>query len=175
VEARILILPGVCPVLSKMLLLFLWVVSLTTSGLLYEIQVTKSRTMARISITGSADGLGQLAANLLIGQGHQVVLHARNAERGREALLNVPNAEDVLTADSGMHMQGNPNLDNLSYDTGRYGYADSKLHVVLLSKAVARKWPGVYSNAVDPGWVPTQSRCPRQPAKRCGDTAMAGR
>ena len=26
----------------------------------------------------------------------------------------------------------------------------------MLSKAVARKWPEVYANAVDPGWVPTK-------------------
>lgn len=42
--------------------------------------------MAKIFITGSADGLGQLSADLLVSQGHEVVLHARNAERGREAL-----------------------------------------------------------------------------------------
>jgi hypothetical protein len=28
--------------------------------------------------------------------------------------------------------------------------------VVMLCMAVARKWPGVYANAVDPGWVPTK-------------------
>jgi len=39
-------------------------------------------TMARIFITGSADGLGQLAAKELIKLGHQVVLHARNIEKG---------------------------------------------------------------------------------------------
>ena len=37
--------------------------------------------MAKIFITGSADGLGSLAAKLLVSQGHRVVLHARNAER----------------------------------------------------------------------------------------------
>ena len=26
----------------------------------------------------------------------------------------------------------------------------------MLCMAVARKWPGVYSNTVDPGWVPTK-------------------
>ena len=26
----------------------------------------------------------------------------------------------------------------------------------MLCKAVARKWPEVYSNAVNPGWVPTK-------------------
>jgi len=42
--------------------------------------------MARIFITGSADGLGELSAKSLMTQGHKVVLHARNAERGREAI-----------------------------------------------------------------------------------------
>ena len=44
--------------------------------------------MARILITGSADGLGLMAGRLLAEQGHTVVLHARNgarAERTRGA------------------------------------------------------------------------------------------
>ena len=57
--------------------------------------------MARIFITGSADGLGQLAAKALIAQGHKVVLHARNEKRGQEALDGVPGAESVVTADLG--------------------------------------------------------------------------
>lgn len=36
--------------------------------------------MARILITGAADGLGALSAEALLAQGHQVVLHARNAK-----------------------------------------------------------------------------------------------
>jgi NAD(P)-dependent dehydrogenase (short-subunit alcohol dehydrogenase family) len=55
--------------------------------------------MARIFITGSADGLGQLAAKELIRFGHQVVLHARNPERAKHALDEVSGAENVLTAD----------------------------------------------------------------------------
>jgi len=55
--------------------------------------------MARVFITGSADGLGQLAADALIAQGHKVVLHARNEKRGLEALDKVPGAETVVTAD----------------------------------------------------------------------------
>jgi len=55
--------------------------------------------MATIFITGSADGLGQLAAKALIAQGHKVVLHARNEKRGQEALDSVPGAESVVTAD----------------------------------------------------------------------------
>jgi NAD(P)-dependent dehydrogenase (short-subunit alcohol dehydrogenase family) len=57
--------------------------------------------MARIFITGSADGLGQLAANALIASGHQVVIHARNERRGQEALSKVHGAAAVVTADLG--------------------------------------------------------------------------
>ena len=32
-------------------------------------------------------------------------------------------------------------------------YAESKLHVVALTFFLARRWPGVLSNAVDPGWT----------------------
>jgi NAD(P)-dependent dehydrogenase (short-subunit alcohol dehydrogenase family) len=174
--------------------------------------------MAKIFITGSADGLGQLTARLLVDQGHQVVLHARNAERARDALGQVKGAENVLLGDlsnmeetkklatevnalgpfdavihnagvyrvpskiifavntlapyiltcliqkpkrliylsSGMHLHGHPSLDNLANDTSRISYSDSKLHVLMLTMAVARKWQQVYSNAVDPGWVPTK-------------------
>jgi NAD(P)-dependent dehydrogenase (short-subunit alcohol dehydrogenase family) len=41
--------------------------------------------MSRIFVTGSADGLGKMAAQLLIDQGHQVVLHARNKMGAQEA------------------------------------------------------------------------------------------
>ncbi|MEI6946478.1 SDR family NAD(P)-dependent oxidoreductase [Paraflavisolibacter sp. H34] len=174
--------------------------------------------MARIVITGSADGLGQLAAKALIAQGHKVVVHARNAQRGREALQKNPGAESVVTGDlssiletirlahainslgpfdavihnagvyqvsapevfavntlapyiltclvqrpkrliylsSGMHLQGRAHLEHFYKDTGRITYSDSKLHVLLLCKAAARRWPQVLSNAVDPGWVPTR-------------------
>lgn len=172
--------------------------------------------MARIFITGSADGLGQLAANQLIREQHQVVLHARNKKRGAEAIANVPGAETVLIGDlsslnetvqlaadvnslgsfdavihnagvyqapsemilqvnmlapfiltclikkpkrliylsSGMHLQGNPDLTKLKSKI--ISYSDSKLYIVMLTMAVARLWPDVLSNAVDPGWVPTK-------------------
>jgi hypothetical protein len=40
-----------------------------------------------------------MAAQLLIDQGHQVVLHARNKERARDALASVPGAETVAVGD----------------------------------------------------------------------------
>ena len=55
--------------------------------------------MARVFITGSSDGLGRMAAQLLIEQGHAVVLHARNEKRGQEALAAVPGAEAVVIGD----------------------------------------------------------------------------
>lgn len=55
--------------------------------------------MARVFITGSSDGLGRMAALLLIEQGHAVVLHARNQPRGEEALSAVPGAEAVVVGD----------------------------------------------------------------------------
>jgi NAD(P)-dependent dehydrogenase (short-subunit alcohol dehydrogenase family) len=174
--------------------------------------------MARIFITGSADGLGQLSAKSLADQGHRVVLHARNPERGRYAKQNVPGAEHVIIGDlsdidetrnvaqeanalgrfdavihnagvyqapardifmvntvapyiltslmqrpgrliylsSGMHLHGRANLEYFKQAVPRTSYSDSKLHVVMLCMAAARKWPDVFANAVDPGWVPTK-------------------
>ena len=37
--------------------------------------------MARIFITGSADGLGRAAAETLLGDGHEVIVHARSTQR----------------------------------------------------------------------------------------------
>ena len=55
--------------------------------------------MPSVLITGSADGLGQLAAQKLIEEGHEVVLHARNNRRAEDALTANPNAKSVLTGD----------------------------------------------------------------------------
>lgn len=167
----------------------------------------------KIFITGSADGLGQLSAQALIKDGHQVILHARSEARAQQAMQKTPGAQSALIADladleavkrladeanargvfdavihnagvyqvpssqllavntiapyvltclihqpkrliylsSGMHMGG-----QFKPDFKTVNYSDTKLHVVLLAKAVARLWPDVQSNAVDPGWVPTK-------------------
>jgi NAD(P)-dependent dehydrogenase (short-subunit alcohol dehydrogenase family) len=55
--------------------------------------------MARVFVTGSADGLGQMAARLMIAEGHRVVLHARSSERAAEALAAVPGAETAVVGD----------------------------------------------------------------------------
>lgn len=55
--------------------------------------------MTRILVTGSSDGLGQMAARLLVASGHQVVLHARNHARAAHAIAQVPGAQTVLVGD----------------------------------------------------------------------------
>ena len=48
------------------------------------------------------------------------------------------------------------------WDAGR-AYAESKLYVVALAFALARRWPDVLSKAVDPGWVRTRMGGPGAP------------
>jgi NAD(P)-dependent dehydrogenase (short-subunit alcohol dehydrogenase family) len=189
------------------------------------------KEMARVFITGSSDGLGKMAAQLLIKQGHSAVLHARNRTRAQEAMAAVPDAEDVVVGDlssigqtksvadqvnalgvfdtvihnaavgyreskrvatedglpqvfavntlapyilsaliqkpkrliylsSGLHQYGDASLNDLLWEhrrwQGQQAYSDSKLHDVLLAFAIARLWPDVLSNAVEPGWVATK-------------------
>jgi NAD(P)-dependent dehydrogenase (short-subunit alcohol dehydrogenase family) len=174
--------------------------------------------MARIFISGSADGLGHAAAVSLLDAGHDVVVHVRGTERlpavedltargapvvlgdladvdqvrevadqvnrlGRmdavihnAGILGGPHvmtvnvvAPYVLTAlitrperlvylSSGMHRGGRPSLEGIDWSGRRAtgSYSDSKLFVTTLAAAVARRWPDVFSNSVDPGWVPTR-------------------
>ncbi|WP_163323755.1 Rossmann-fold NAD(P)-binding domain-containing protein [Draconibacterium mangrovi] len=65
----------------------------------------------------------------------------------------------MIYLSSSMHQQGDARVDRLSaiLEHGIIpSYSDSKLHDLILAFAVARKWPEVISNAVDPGWVPTK-------------------
>lgn len=55
--------------------------------------------MARILITGSSDGLGSIVAQRLVANGHSVVLHARNAQRAKDATAACSAAEAVVTGD----------------------------------------------------------------------------
>ena len=187
--------------------------------------------MARIFITGSSDGLGLAAAQLLVEQGHSVVLHARSQQRADETQSKLPAAESVVVGDltsitqtkhladqvnqlgtfdavihnagigyqepkrivtedglshvlaantiapyiltalitrpkrlvylsSILHQDGDPSLKDLTWAdrpwVGRQAYSDTKLHDVLLAFAIARRWPSVLSNALEPGWVPTK-------------------
>jgi NAD(P)-dependent dehydrogenase (short-subunit alcohol dehydrogenase family) len=55
--------------------------------------------MSTVFITGSADGLGAMAARRLIAEGHEVVLHARSEQRAQEAMRDVPGAAAALHGD----------------------------------------------------------------------------
>jgi NAD(P)-dependent dehydrogenase (short-subunit alcohol dehydrogenase family) len=174
--------------------------------------------MARVLVTGSADGLGLAAARALLDDGHDVVVHARSTERleavrdlldrgaagvtgdlsdldetrgvadqandlGRmdavihnAGVLRGPQvlpvnvvAPYVLTAlidrparlvylSSDMHRGGRATLAGMDWsgDRATGTYSDSKLFVTAFTLAIARVWPDVYSNAVNPGWVATK-------------------
>jgi NAD(P)-dependent dehydrogenase (short-subunit alcohol dehydrogenase family) len=186
--------------------------------------------MSRIFVTGSADGLGLMAAQLLLKDGHAVTLHARSDARAADAKRLSPGAEGVVVGDfttlsgmrsvaeqanasgrfdavihnaavgyqeprirtedglehvfavnvlapyvltalmtrssrlvylsSGMHRGGDADLDDLQWEkrrwSGSQAYANSKFLDTLLAFAVARLWPSVRSNSVDPGWVATK-------------------
>lgn len=193
---------------------------------------------ARVLITGSSDGLGLMAAQLLASEGCSVTLHARNETRAADARAALPQAEAVLIGDlssiagtraaaeqatalgrfdvvihnagvgyrepgrietvdglahvfainvlgpylltaciprpdrlvylsSGMHRGGNPDLDDLQWRhrrwNGAQAYSDSKLFDLVLAFAVARRWPRVLSNGVEPGWVATNMGGPGAP------------
>jgi NAD(P)-dependent dehydrogenase (short-subunit alcohol dehydrogenase family) len=68
---------------------------------------------------------------------------------------------------SGMHRGGDPDLSDLQWEhrtwNGSQAYSDSKLFDLVLAFGVARRWPSVLSNAVEPGWVPTKMGGPGAP------------
>jgi NAD(P)-dependent dehydrogenase (short-subunit alcohol dehydrogenase family) len=74
------------------------------------------------------------------------------------ALIERPSR--LVYISSGMHRGGTPLLRDIDWIERRWdqtqAYCESKLYVTALTLAVARLWPDVLSNAVDPGWVPTK-------------------
>jgi len=55
--------------------------------------------MAKVFISGSSTGLGLMTGRLLVEQGHQVVLHGRNAARSTDARRQLPHALEIVTGD----------------------------------------------------------------------------
>jgi NAD(P)-dependent dehydrogenase (short-subunit alcohol dehydrogenase family) len=72
----------------------------------------------------------------------------------------MPRPRRLVYLTSGLESVGVADLTDLQYTSkpwnGMQAYSDSKLHDVALALAVARRWPEVYSNAVDPGWIRTK-------------------
>ncbi len=73
----------------------------------------------------------------------------------------------LVYTSSGLHRSGDATLNDLAWRSRRCSassaYADSKLHMVILAFAVARKWPDVLSNAMEPGWAATKMGGPGAP------------
>jgi hypothetical protein len=55
--------------------------------------------VSRILVTGSADGLGRLTAEALLTQGHDIVVHARNAQRAETLAPLVDCGAELMVAD----------------------------------------------------------------------------
>jgi NAD(P)-dependent dehydrogenase (short-subunit alcohol dehydrogenase family) len=81
------------------------------------------------------------------------------------ALIQRP--KRLVYLSSGMHHHVDANLDDILWKRRRWNgsqaYAESKLHSTLLAFAIARRWPNVFSNALEPGWVPTRMGGPGAP------------
>jgi NAD(P)-dependent dehydrogenase (short-subunit alcohol dehydrogenase family) len=73
----------------------------------------------------------------------------------------------LLYLSSGLHLSGDASLKDLLWKErpwhGQQAYSDTKLHDVMLAFAVARRWPDVFSNALEPGWVATKMGGARAP------------
>jgi NAD(P)-dependent dehydrogenase (short-subunit alcohol dehydrogenase family) len=81
------------------------------------------------------------------------------------ALIKRP--KRLVYLSSGLHQSGDPSLKDLAWNErpwrGQQAYSDTKLHDVMLAFAVARLWPDVFSNALEPGWVATKMGGPNAP------------
>lgn len=99
-------------------------------------------------------------------EGHAKVLAVNTlAPYMLTALIERP--DRLIYVGSSMHHGGDDSLRDIDWVERRwdtYGaYSESKLYVTALAFAVARRWPKVLSNAVDPGWVPTKMGGPSAP------------
>ena len=80
--------------------------------------------MSKIFITGSADGLGQMAARILIKEGHEVTLHARNTRRAGEAKKAAPGAKGAIAGD----LSSIAETVNLASEINMLGRFDAIIH-----------------------------------------------
>jgi NAD(P)-dependent dehydrogenase (short-subunit alcohol dehydrogenase family) len=73
----------------------------------------------------------------------------------------------LIYLSSSMHRGAGGSLRDIDWVERRWdssrAYSESKLYIAALAFAVARRWPDVLSNAVDPGWVPTKMGGPGAP------------
>jgi len=99
-------------------------------------------------------------------EGHATILAVNTlAPYMLTALIERP--ARLIYLSSGMHRGGVGSLRDIDWTERRWNasqaYSDSKLYVSALALAIARCWPDVLSNAVDPGWVATKMGGPGAP------------
>jgi NAD(P)-dependent dehydrogenase (short-subunit alcohol dehydrogenase family) len=92
-------------------------------------------------------------------EGHATILAVNTlAPYMLTALMERPRRLVYLS--SSMHHGGTSLLRDIDWTerpwNSSQAYSDSKLYLTALALAIARRWPEVVSNAVDPGWVPTK-------------------
>lgn len=80
--------------------------------------------MARVFITGSADGLGRAAAQTLLDDGHEVVVHVRNSGRLAAVRDLVERGAAVVVGDLSIHEE----TRGLARDVNRLGRMDAVIH-----------------------------------------------
>jgi NAD(P)-dependent dehydrogenase (short-subunit alcohol dehydrogenase family) len=91
--------------------------------------------MARVFITGSSDGLGLLAGRILVGQGHEVVLHARNAERRAAARSSLPGCAGVVVGDVSTIAA----IESVAEQVNALGRFDAVIHNVAVGDRERRR------------------------------------
>jgi NAD(P)-dependent dehydrogenase (short-subunit alcohol dehydrogenase family) len=80
--------------------------------------------VAKIFITGSTDGIGLEATRLLLEDGHEVVLHARNKKRADELQTKLSKPCKVLIAD----LNNLDEVKRLAYEVNSLGKFDTIIH-----------------------------------------------
>ena len=129
-------------------------------------------TIAGIRQVGSdVNALGRFDAivhNAAVGyrEGHRVTgdglphVFAINTLSSYMLTMLIERPERLVYLSSGMQHQARAELDDILWHkrpwNGSMAYAESKLHNTMLAFAVARLWPEVRANAVEPGWVATR-------------------
>jgi NAD(P)-dependent dehydrogenase (short-subunit alcohol dehydrogenase family) len=124
-------------------------------------EVAQIRDLARqVNAIGRMDAVIHNAAVI---SGAQLLVVNVVAPYLLTALVQRP--QRLIYLSSSMHRGGRASLSGMDWSgrTSTGGYSESKLFVTTLAAAVARLWPGVFSNAVDPGWVPTRMGGPNAP------------
>jgi NAD(P)-dependent dehydrogenase (short-subunit alcohol dehydrogenase family) len=79
---------------------------------------------ASVLVTGSTQGIGLLAAEILAAEGHAVTLHARNESRAADARAVLPSARNVVVGD----LSTIAGARRVAQEANTYGRFDAVIH-----------------------------------------------